>query len=134
EVLFLILGKTHPEVVKHDGEEYRDFLKEKVSVLHLEDHVCFINRYLPLQDLLDYLQLTDIYLFTSNNPEQAVSGTFAYAMSCGCPIISTPIPHAREVLTEDTGVVIDFGDAKALGEQVNRLFKDDALTERMGLE
>lgn len=134
EVLFLILGKTHPEVVKNEGEKYRNFLKEKVAALHLEDNVRFINRYLPLQDLLDYLQLTDIYLFTSNNPEQAVSGTFAYAMSCGCPIISTPIPHAREVLTEDTGLIIDFGDSAALSKGVVRLLGDEGLRERMGLE
>ena len=101
EVVFLVIGKTHPEVVKQDGEKYREMLEQKVKQLSLEDHVKFINKYLALPELLEYLQLTDIYLFTTNDPNQAVSGTFAYAMSCSCPIISTPIPHAKEILTEE---------------------------------
>lgn len=89
--------------------------------------VKFINAYLPLNDLLEYLQLTDIYLFTSKDPNQAVSGTFSYAMSCGCPIISTPIPHAREVLREDTGIIIDFQNSQQLAAGVNRLMSDEPL-------
>ncbi|HEY5508809.1 MAG TPA: glycosyltransferase, partial [Paludibacter sp.] len=90
EVMFLVMGKTHPEVVKNDGEVYRKSLEQKVKELGIKDNVKFINKYMALPELLDYLQLTDIYLFTTNDPNQAVSGTFAYAMSCGCPIISTP--------------------------------------------
>ena len=82
---------------------------------------------MPLPDLLEYLQLTDIYLFTTNDPNQAVSGTFAYAMSCGCPIISTPIPHAKEVLTEDTGIIIDFRNSQQLADGVIRLLNDKSL-------
>ncbi|MCX6280133.1 MAG: glycosyltransferase, partial [Bacteroidetes bacterium] len=108
EVVFLIIGKTHPEVVKREGEKYRESLIQKVEKYGLQNHVIFINSYLALPVLLEYLQLTDIYLFTTNDPNQAVSGTFVYAMSCACPIISTPIPHAREVLTEDTGIIFDF--------------------------
>jgi len=124
EVIFLVIGKTHPEVVKCDGEVYRQSLIEKVKELGLKDHVKFINKYLDLPTLLEYLQLTDIYLFTTNDPNQAVSGTFAYAMSCGCPIISTPIPHAKEVLTKDTGIIIDFENSKQLAEGVNLLLND----------
>ncbi len=94
--LFLVIGKTHPGVVKNEGEQYRNKLKSMVTELKLSSHVKFIDSYLALPELLEYLQLTDIYLFTSHDPNQAVSGTFAYAMSCACPIISTPIPHARE--------------------------------------
>ncbi|MCX6124231.1 MAG: HAD-IA family hydrolase, partial [Proteobacteria bacterium] len=82
--------------------------EKKVASLQLQHHVRFINNFLPLHNLLEYLQLTDIYLFTSNNPNQAVSGTFSYAVSCGCPIISTPIPHSREVLKDDAGIIFDF--------------------------
>lgn len=127
DVLFLVIGKTHPGVVKSEGEKYRMMLEEKVEALKLQNHVKFINRYLPLQDLLEYLQLTDIYLFTSKDPNQAVSGTFSYAMSCGCPIISTPIPHAREVLREDTGIIIDFQNSQQLAAGVNRLMSNEAL-------
>ena len=131
EILFLVIGKTHPEVVKNDGEKYREMLEQKVTDLGLQKHVRFINKYLELPELLEYLQLTDIYLFTTNDPNQAVSGTFAYAMSCACPIISTPIPHAKEVLTEDTGIIFDFRNSKQLTENINRLLNDDELRKHM---
>lgn len=130
-VIFLIIGKTHPEVVKMEGEKYREMLEQKVKHYALQDHVKFINNYLALPDLLEYLQLTDIYLFTTNNPNQAVSGTFAYAMSCACPIISTPIPHAREVLTEDTGIIFDFRNSQQLADSVIRLLNDDPLRKNI---
>lgn len=126
-VMFLVIGKTHPEVVKNEGEKYREMLEQKVKEYLLQDNVRFINSYLPLPELLEYLQLTDIYLFTTNDPNQAVSGTFVYAMSCGCPIISTPIPHAKEVLTKDTGIIFDFRDSKQLAVSVTRLLKNDKL-------
>ena len=127
DVIFLAIGKTHPGVLSSEGEKYRDGMEEKVAALNLQHHVKFVNRYLPLQDLLEYLQLTDIYLFTSNDPNQAVSGTFSYAMSCACPIISTPIPHAQEVLRKDTGILIDFQNPQQLADAVNRLMSDEPL-------
>ncbi len=127
DVLFLVIGKTHPNIIKQEGEIYRKTLEDRVEELKLQHHVKFINSYLPLEDLLGYLQLTDIYLFTSKDPNQAVSGTFSYAVSCGCPIISTPIPHAREVLRDDAGIIIDFQNSKQLGEAVNLLLKDEEL-------
>ena len=127
EVTFLIIGKTHPGVVKHEGEAYRDMLVEKIEALGLQENVQFVNRFLTLAELLEYLQLTDIYLFTSKDPNQAVSGTFSYALSCGCPIISTPIPHATEVLNNDTGIIIDFGDSQQLAKEVNILLSDEQL-------
>lgn len=127
DIVFLVIGKTHPEVVKNDGEVYRQSLQEKVQAYGLENNVRFINKYLPLAELLEYLQLTDIYLFTTHDRNQAVSGTFAYAMSCGCPVISTPIPHAREVLTGDTGLIFDFGNAQQLAEKVILLLENENL-------
>jgi glycosyltransferase involved in cell wall biosynthesis len=127
DVMFLVIGKTHPGVVKSEGERYREMLQAKVKELKLTGHVQFINRYLSLEDLLEYLQLTDIYLFTSKDPHQAVSGTFSYAMSCGCPIISTPIPHAKEVLSGNNSMIVDFQNPVQLSEAVNRLMSDDEL-------
>ncbi len=131
EVIFLVLGKTHPEVVKTEGESYRNKLEQIVKDYALHDHVIFINKYVALPELLEYLQLTDIYLFTSSDPNQAVSGTFAYAMSCACPIISTPIPHAREVLTEDTGIIFDFHNSLQLADAVKRLLNDGPLRRNL---
>jgi glycosyltransferase involved in cell wall biosynthesis len=130
-VLFLIIGKTHPSVVKENGEKYRKFLEKKIKALKLEKNVQFINLYLPLNLLLEYLQLTDIYLFTSNDPNQAVSGTFSYAISCGCPIISTPIPHASEILSPETGRLIDFQDSVALSEAITELVNDAPMRNLM---
>ncbi len=126
DVIFLIIGKTHPGVIKSEGEKYRNMLEVKVEELKLQQHVQFINRYLPLQDLLEYLQLTDIYLFTSKDPNQAVSGTFAYAMSCACPIISTPIPHAKELL-DGAGIIFNFQNSLQLSESILRVLNDEQL-------
>lgn len=127
EVIFLIIGKTHPSVIRSEGEVYRQMLERTVLELGMTDYVRFINYFLPLDELLEYLQLTDIYLFTSRDPSQAVSGTFSYAISCGCPVVSTPIPHAIEVLKYDGGIIIDFGSSVQLGAAVNRLFKHKQL-------
>jgi glycosyltransferase involved in cell wall biosynthesis len=131
DVVFLIIGKTHPEVVKKEGEIYREKLESLVILNKLSYHVKFINDFLPLPELLEYLQLTDIYLFTTNDPNQAVSGTFVYAMSCACPIISTPIPHAKEVLTKDLGIIFDFRDSKQLADGVIRLLNDEPLRKNI---
>lgn len=132
-VMFLILGKTHPTLVKNDGEAYRDFLVDKIKDLKLEGHVKFVNEFLPLNSLLEYLQLTDIYLFTSKDPNQAVSGTFAYAMSCGCPIISTPIPHAKEFLSENKGLLFNFGNSEQLSDHIRILLNDKNYRKNLGL-
>ncbi len=131
ETLFLIIGKTHPEVVKNEGENYRESLESLVKSYGLAEHVKFINQYLSLSELLEYLQLTDIYIFSSNDPNQAVSGTFSYAMSCGCAIISTPIPHAREVLGDNSGLIIDFGNSNQLESAVIKLINDEDLRLRI---
>lgn len=129
DVIFLILGKTHPAIVRNEGEKYREFLEDLTCTLHLENNIRFINDYLSLPDLLEYLQLTDIYLFTSKDRNQAVSGTFSYAISSGCAIVSTPIPHALEVLKEDMGIIIDFEAPKQLSAAVNTLLENDSKRE-----
>lgn len=131
DVIFLILGKTHPAIVRHEGEKYRDFLEDLTCKLHLENNIRFINDYLPLPELLEYLQLTDVYLFTSKDRNQAVSGTFSYAISCGCAIVSTPIPHALEVLKEDTGIIIDFEAPNQLSVAVNTLLENESKREQL---
>jgi glycosyltransferase involved in cell wall biosynthesis len=133
DVLFLIIGKTHPTVVLNEGEVYRESLIRKIEEHGLQNNVQFINKYVALDELLEYLQLTDIYVFSSKDPNQAVSGTFSYALSCGCPIVSTPIPHAVEVLAGETGFTFDFGNSKQLAERINTLLFDPILREKMVL-
>lgn len=110
QVIYLVIGKTHPEIINREGEKYRDSLNTIVQELHLENNVIFINEYLQLCQLLEFLTLSDIYLFSSKDPNQTVSGTFAYAMSCGCAVISTPIPHAVETLVNGNGILLNAFD------------------------
>lgn len=134
DILFLIVGKTHPTLFSEQGNAYMESLEKIVDDLKISDHVKFVTKFVPLPELLEYLQLSDCYVFTSKDPNQAVSGTFSYAVSCGCPILSTPIPHAREVLQEGQGLLFDFGDSKQLAEKMNGLLKDEDLLESMKMK
>ncbi|MBK9800562.1 MAG: glycosyltransferase [Bacteroidetes bacterium] len=131
DVVFLVIGKTHPGVLKTEGEAYRLKLEARVAELQMQNHVQFINYFLPQAVLLEFLQLTDIYLFTSKDPNQAVSGTFSYAISCGCPVISTPIPHAQEVINGDSGILIEFNNSSQLGDAVIQLLEDESMRKRL---
>lgn len=124
---FLIIGKTHPTVALNEGERYREHLQSIIDELGISEHVSFVNKYLPLDELLEYLQMTDIYVFSSNDPNQAVSGTFSYALSCGCSVVSTPIPHAKEVLKDGSGFLFDFGNSEQLAGCINQLLFDENL-------
>lgn len=118
-------------MIKAEGEVYRQMLEVRIKELGLENSVRFVNAYLELPVLLEYLQLTDVYLFTSSDPNQAVSGTFVYALSCGCPIIATPIPHALELLGDSSGVIFDFRNATQLAIATNRLLANEASCSKM---
>jgi hypothetical protein len=132
-VLYLVIGKSHPNTIKNGTDDYRDFLKNIVQLYKLQDHVRFIDRYLEINELLDYLKATDLYLFTSKDPNQAVSGTFSYAMSCACPMVATSIPHTREVLTSDTGIIVDIEAPKQFSEAVNSILTNDILRKSMAI-
>jgi glycosyltransferase involved in cell wall biosynthesis len=131
-VLYLIIGRTHPNLIKDGVDEYRNKLQGIVDDLNLKDNVRFINKYLDTDELLDYLKATDIYLFTSKDPNQAVSGTFSYAMSCACPIVASKIPHTVEVLTSDSGILVDIGNDDQFAEATIKLLCDENLREEMG--
>lgn len=124
-ILYLVIGKTHPEIIKNQGEKYRNMLMDMVRNLQLKNNVLFINEYLELNQLLEYLSLSDIYLFTSKDPNQAVSGTLAYAMGCGCAVISNPIPHASEILNNDKGLLLDtFNDSGEFQKAILKLIEN----------
>lgn len=133
DAIYLILGKTHPVIFAREGEKYREHLETLVKEYRLEDNVRFVNSYLSLSALLDYLSLTDIYLFTSKDPHQAVSGTFVYAMSAGCAIISTAFVQAKEMLDDNCGCLIDFNNPQQLATAALRLLGDPELRRQMSL-
>ncbi|TDW48068.1 glycosyltransferase involved in cell wall biosynthesis [Flavobacterium sp. 270] len=132
--LYLIIGKTHPNLIIDGVDTYREKLEAIVEDLNLKDNVRFINQYLETNELLEYLKATDVYLFTSKDPNQAVSGTFAYAMSCACPIVASKIPHTREVLTSDSGILVDIGDVDQFAEATIKLLSDENLRQEMGIQ
>lgn len=120
-VVYLVLGKTHPKEREKRGEAYRAFLEEKVHRLRLEDHVHFVNRYLSLEELSAYLAATDIYLTPYLNPEQITSGTLTYALHFGKIVISTPYLSAQEALQDGKGILVPFRNAKAIEEALLEL-------------
>lgn len=133
EILYLVIGKTHPNTIRNNIDEYRHYLEDLIQKLNLKNHVLFINRYLETSELLEYIKATDIYLFTSKDPNQAVSGTFAYAMSCACPIVASAIPHTKEVLTNNAGILFDIENWEQLAEATNKLLANRELRESMSL-
>lgn len=130
-ILFLILGKTHPTIVLNEGEKYREHLENIVHELQISNHVQFVNKYIQLEELIDYLQLTDVYVFSSKDPHQAVSGTISYAMSCGCPIVSTPFPHAFELLDNEHYTFFEVNDSGRLTENIQFLLKNPEKLEQI---
>lgn len=117
-VVYLVIGKTHPEILINEGEKYRIQLVDLVEKLGLQKNVHFINEFVELPILLEYLTLSDIYLFSSKDPNQAVSGTLAYALSCGCPVISTPIPHAKEIVDGGGKLLASFENPNEFKEAI----------------
>lgn len=131
-VLYLIIGVTHPKTIKREGENYRNFLENNVRDLGMEEHVKFINRYVSLDELFTYLKATDIYICSSLNPHQITSGTLSYAMSCGCAVVSTPFLHAKEAVTPERGVLLDdFRNPKLFSEAVIKILSNSSLKEKM---
>ena len=122
EVLYIVLGKTHPNVLRHSGEEYRVFLMRLVKTLHLENNVVFLNEFLSEQDLFKYLYACNIYITPYLNEAQITSGTLSYAVGVGAAVLSTPYWHADELLADGRGKFFDFGDSEGLSKTLTELF------------
>jgi len=127
---YLVLGQTHPVVKRKEGEWYRESLVKQVQELGLTRNVKFVDKYLTLQELIDYLLATDIYITPYYaNPHQITSGTLAYAMVTGKVIVSTPYLYAEELLAEGRGFLYPFRDSARLSEIIEGLLADDGLYE-----
>jgi len=121
EVMYIVLGKTHPNVLRHSGEEYRVFLMRMVKSLHLEKNVVFLNEFIGEEDLFKYLYSSDIYITPYLNEAQITSGTLSYAVGVGSAVISTPYWHAQELLGDGRGRLFDFGDSEGLADILTTL-------------
>lgn len=118
DILYLILGQTHPVVKAQFGEAYREKLMEMVDQLGIGDHVKFVDKYLTKDEIIHYLQLSDIYMTPYLGKEQAVSGTLAYAVGYGKVIVSTPYSYAQEMLAEGRGLLAEFRDSDSLAKHI----------------
>lgn len=128
---YLILGQTHPMLVKAEGEKYRTMLENLVNELGLQHQVLFVNKFLDDEELGQYLYLTDIYLSPYPNRDQAVSGTMAFALGCGRAIVSTPYAYAREMLDHGTGLLSKGTEPEELAELMRKILSDRSLKLRL---
>lgn len=130
-ILYLAIGQTHPVVRRQEGESYRRELLKLVKKLKLTENVKFFDRYLSLSDIIKFLQATDIYISTSLDPNQTVSGTLSYALGTGRCIVSTAFSQAKEIINENTGLLVDFKNPKEYSRAILRLLKDTPTRENM---
>ena len=129
--VYVILGATHPNLVRHQGEAYRDSLTARVRELGIEDHVVFFNQFVDQATLLDFISMCDVYVTPYLNEAQMTSGTLAYSFGLGKAVVSTPYWHAKELLADGRGILVPFGDAKAMGREIAGLLTNDVRRHAM---
>ena len=127
-VVYLVIGATHPHVLHQQGEAYRISLHRLARDLGVEDHVIFHNRFVDQQELIEFLGAADIYVSPYQHEAQITSGTLAWAVGAGKAVVSTPYWHAQELLADERGVLVPFHDAPAIAQAVSGLLESD--TER----
>ena len=124
DAVYIILGATHPSLLRELGEAYRDRLIARVAALVIERHVVFVNQFVDQATLLRYIAMCDVYVTPYLNEAQMTSGTLAYSFGIGAPIVSTPYWHAAELLRDNLGILVPFGDAQAMGCEIAGLLND----------
>src|SRR3989339_287067 len=130
-VLYLIIGATHPQVLKEEGEKYRNKLKKLIQKHKLKDYVKFYNRYLTDKEVVDYLKATDIYVYPILSRQQASSGSLSDAMACGCPAITTKTQYAESVINEERGRFVRFRNSKDITASLLELLGNKNLCKEM---
>lgn len=130
-VLYAIIGQTHPDVLQREGELYRTFLKKRVRELGITHNVRFVNEYLNFPELVSWLQAMDIYITPYLEPQQVTSGALAYAIGAGKVCIATPYIYSKEVLAEGRGIIVPFRDAQAIADAVLNVLGNPAEREEM---
>ena len=126
-IVYLVIGETHPEVRKIEGETYRMSLVKLVDQLGLKNHVRFHNRFLTKRELIRYLQATDVYITPYLGANQISSGTLVYALGAGRAVVSTPYLHAKEVLSHGRGLFCEFRNADSITNEVQKLLENKEL-------
>lgn len=124
-LVYIVLGATHPNLIKNQGETYRMSLERMANQLGIKKNVIFYNRFVDIKELEAFIGMSDIYITTYINKTQITSGTLAYSFGCGKAVISTPYWHAEELLADGRGVLVPFGDSNAIVKELVSLLKDD---------
>ena len=124
-LVYIVLGATHPKLLREQGETYRISLERLAQDLKIKKHVIFYNRFVEINELTAFIGAADIYITPYLNPTQITSGTLAYAFGCGKAVISTPYWHAEELLADDRGVLVPFGDSDAIAAKLIGLLDDE---------
>jgi len=124
DALYLIAGQTHPDLLRAQGEEYRNSLVAQIHALRLDDHVAFIDTYMTQRDIIELLLATDVYVTPYLDPNQITSGTLSYALGAGKAVVSTRYLHAAEALSDGRGLLVDFRDAGQLAHAVTAILGD----------
>jgi len=130
-IVYYVLGVTHPQVKRTDGEAYRNMLLKMAKNLGLRGHVKFLNRFLSKPELFNYLQATDVYITPYLSPNQVSSGTLSYALAAGKAVVSTPYLHAKEALSEGRGVFCKFNDSASIAERVTEIIENKTLRKSL---
>ncbi len=130
-MLYLIIGAAHPAVLRSEGARYREELGRKILRRGLERNVKMIDRYVSLEELLQFLAASDVYVTPYRGEDQVVSGTLAYAVGLGKAVVSTPYLYARELLADGRGTLVPFGDSVRMGEAIDRLIADETYRTAM---
>ena len=123
--VYVILGATHPNLVRQQGETYRDGLAARVKDLGIENHVVFFNQFVDQATLLNFISMCDVYVTPYLNEVQMTSGTLAYSFGLGKAVVSTPYWHAKELLSDGCGILVPFRDVKALSVEISGLLTND---------
>ncbi len=131
DAVYVVLGATHPNLVRDQGEAYRESLIERARQAGVEDHVVFLDQFVDQKTLLEFISMCDVYVTPYLNEAQMTSGTLAYSFGLGKAVVSTPYWHARELLADGRGILVPFGDAAAIGSEIAKLLKNDALRQAM---
>jgi glycosyltransferase involved in cell wall biosynthesis len=131
-LVYLILGETHPVLRKQEGEKYRNFLMAEVSRLGLKNHVKFYPKYMTIEEIVQYLKASDIYLASNAEPRQSVSGTLSYALGCGRPVIATATEYAKYAVTRDVGILVRCRSQSDITKALLKLLANEKMRQNMG--
>jgi len=130
-VLYLVVGATHPNIVRDQGETYRNFLLKEIDRLGLGNHIKFYNKYITLEEITQYLRATDVYIYANPDLKQSVSGSLAYALGAGRPIVSTKTEYAKYIIDRSNGLLVDPENHAQITKALIEILSDGKMMKSM---